>query len=87
MAVRLWALCASRPLPPGRYVVLISVRGRFDPRAIVQLEELGQLRNLMTSSGIKLATFQFVAQCLNQVCYRMLKWYDIDKDNISPLFN
>jgi hypothetical protein len=27
MAVRLSALCASRPLPPGRFLVLIFVRG------------------------------------------------------------
>jgi hypothetical protein len=27
LAVRLSALCAGRPLPPGRFLVLISVRG------------------------------------------------------------
>jgi hypothetical protein len=27
-------------LPPGRLLVLISVRGRVDPRAIVQLERI-----------------------------------------------
>jgi hypothetical protein len=32
MAVRLSALRASRPLPPGRFLVLISVRGRVGPQ-------------------------------------------------------
>jgi hypothetical protein len=33
----------------------------MDPRVIVQLEGLGQLKNAMTSSGIEPATFQLVA--------------------------
>jgi hypothetical protein len=38
------ALRAGRPLPPGRFLVLIS-----DLRAIVRLEGLGQFKNAMTS--------------------------------------
>jgi hypothetical protein len=57
MAVRLSNLCAGRPLPPGRFLVLISVRGWVDPREIVRLEKLGQLKDPMTSSGIEPATF------------------------------
>jgi hypothetical protein len=32
MAVRLSGLSAGRPLPPGRFLVLISVRGWVDPQ-------------------------------------------------------
>jgi hypothetical protein len=41
MAVRLSDLLAGRPLAPGRFLVLISVRDSVDSRAIVRLEELG----------------------------------------------
>jgi hypothetical protein len=46
---------------PGRFVVLISVKGTVDPRAIVGLEGLDQLKNPITSSGIKPLTFWFVS--------------------------
>jgi hypothetical protein len=49
------------PLPPGRFLVLIYVRGRVDPRVIARLEGLGQLKNPMTSLGIEPATFRLVA--------------------------
>jgi hypothetical protein len=37
----------------------------------VRLEELGKLKNQMTSSGTEPATFRLVAQCLNQLHYRI----------------
>jgi hypothetical protein len=48
-------------LPPGRFLVLISVRDWVHPRAIVHLERLDQLKNPMTSSGIEPATFRLLA--------------------------
>jgi hypothetical protein len=41
-----WALRVFRPLPPGRFIVLISVRGWVDLRVIVRLEGLGKLRKV-----------------------------------------
>jgi hypothetical protein len=45
MAVRLSALRPGHILPPGTFLVLISLRDWVDPRAIVHLERLSQLKN------------------------------------------
>jgi hypothetical protein len=46
-------------------------RGWLNHRAIVQLEGLGKLEDLLTSSGLEPATFRFLAYCLNQPRYRV----------------
>jgi hypothetical protein len=46
MAVRLSALRAGRTLPTGRFLVLISVIGFTDTRAIKRLEGLGKLKKI-----------------------------------------
>jgi hypothetical protein len=71
MAARLSALRPSRPLPPERFLVLISVRALVDPRDIVQLEGLGQLKNPTTSLGVEPMTFRLVEKSLNQLRYRV----------------
>jgi hypothetical protein len=65
------SLTRGHILLPGRFLVLISVRCWVDPRAIVQLVELGQLKNLVASSGIEPWTFWLVALCINKLRYRV----------------
>jgi hypothetical protein len=60
------------PHPPRRFLILISVRDLDDPRAVIWLEGLGQLKSLMTWSGMEPLTFGLVVQCLNPPHFRFL---------------
>jgi hypothetical protein len=72
MVVRMSAVWAGRPtFTPQEDSWNLFLLEAVDPRSIVWLEGLGQLKNPMTSSGIEPIIFWLVAECLNQLRYRM----------------
>jgi hypothetical protein len=65
-------LTRCRPLPPGRFLVLISDRGWVDPRAIVRLKGLGQLKIPVTPSGLNV---NYISNYANNISYVRIYWY------------
>jgi hypothetical protein len=80
------ALRAGPSLPPRKIPVLISVRHWVDPRATVRLERLGQIKNLIASSGIETATFRLVAQCFEELRYRVTRVLHLIQFSLSLCF-
>jgi hypothetical protein len=54
----------GRPIYPRWFLVLISIRGRVDPRAVMRL------KNPMTLSGIEPAILRFAELCPYELHYR-----------------
>jgi hypothetical protein len=78
MAVRLPASRSGRSLPPRRFVVLISVRSWVDPRTILRLQALGQLKKCNDLIGTRTQDLP--------VCSVLLQPTTLPRSPICPAF-
>jgi hypothetical protein len=75
-----WKWQGCQPYAPaaftfqGRSMILTSVRGWVDPKAIVWPSGLSQWKISKIPSEIEPATSWLVALCLNQLRYRLPSW-------------
>jgi hypothetical protein len=81
--VRLSTQCTSHLYPQEIFLVLISVRGWVDSRAIVLPEGLCQWKIPMTPLGIWPMPFQLIVQCLNQLPHRRPHWVSGDYKDVT----
>jgi hypothetical protein len=81
MVVRLSVLCTGHLCPQEILLVLISVRGWVDPRAMVRSERLCQRKNPKTPSGIEPVTFP---NRKTNKCHLRLSYRGADKSLARP---
>jgi hypothetical protein len=65
------ALQAGRPLPPKKFLVLISITGQVDARTIVRLVGLGQVGISSAITGNRNRDLPACSKVLNQLRYRV----------------
>jgi hypothetical protein len=81
------ALLTGHIYPQEILLVLISIRGWVDPRAIVRSEGFMSMKNSMTSSGIEPATFWFVALYLYHCATTVPIWHRVSSFLYNHVLN